>query len=264
MNVAVFVKASLDPNMLRVDSSGKILVEDIPLAISEYDRNAVEEAIRIKEKHGGKVVAFSVLTWGPVQKRVREAEQVLREALAMGADEAYLLVDEALIPGNPHTTAEALAAMVKKVGQFDLYLTGEGSMDTLSFQVAARLGEALGIPSVSYARAIEVADGKVRVTRDLEEHLETVEVSLPAVVSVTGEINKPRLPTLLQIRRAFAKPLNKLSLADVGYTPPSGVVEIRDLRLLAVSRKNIIVEGSSLEEIASKLVDLLVKEGIVK
>ena len=205
------------------------------------------------------------MTWGPLAKRVKEAENVMREALAMGADEAHLIVDEALIPGDPAITSVALAALARKLGGFDLYLTGEASMDIISFQMHGRLAELLGIPVVSFAKSLEILDGgKIRAVRSLEALLETVETVMPAVIGVTGEINQPRLPTLLQIRRAFAKPLNKYSLHDVGVEELVRNKESMGIKLLVVSRKNIIVEGEKLEEIADKLIEHLIEEGVIK
>ncbi len=266
MNIGVLVKASLDPNIIRVDSQGKLLLNEIPLAISEYDRNAVEEAVKIKEKLGGKVIVISVLTWGPIAKRAREAEQVMREALAMGADEAHLVVDEKIIPGNPLTTSLVITQLLRKLQEkekIELLLTGEGSMDTTSFQLVGRISELLGINGASFAKKIEIEDKKVLVTRDLEGYLETIELELPAILSVTGEINKPRLPTLLQIRRAFAKPLNKYTLQDLGLTIEKSGVEIEDITLLSVSRKNILIEKDSPEEAVEELVKILEKEGLL-
>ena len=263
LNIAVLVKASLDPNMLRSKASGEVDVDNMPLAISEYDKNAVEAAIQLRDKHGGKVVVVSALTWGPLAKRSREIEQVVREALAMGADEAHVIVDEALIPGDPGATAAALASLLQKLGGFDLYLTGEATMDMMSSQVGARVAAILGIPFISYVREFEYADGVVKVKRDLEDRLETVETVTPAVVSVTGEINKPRIPTLIQIRRAFRKPVKKYSLADIG-AELSAKPSLEELHVVAVQRKNIIIEGESLEEIAEKLIDALIKEGVIK
>jgi len=120
MNLGVLVKASLDVNMIRVDSEGRILLDAIPLAISEYDRNAVAEAVRIKEEKGGKIYAFSVLTWGPANKRAGEIENVLREALALGADEAHVVIDDSILPADINATAEALATLIKKTGDFQI------------------------------------------------------------------------------------------------------------------------------------------------
>ncbi len=263
LNIAVLVKASLDPNMLRAGPDGRVAADEMPLAMSEYDKNAVEAAVQLKERHGGRVVVLSALTWGPPARRRREAEQVLREALAMGADEAHLVVDEALVPGDPAVTSQALAALARKLGGFDLYLAGEASMDMISSQVGARVAEILGVPFVGFARSLEVSGRTLRATRDLEERLETVEVELPAVVSVTGEINKPRIPTLLQIRRAFAKPLQVYSLADLGVKAERRV-HVEDVRVITVRRKNVIIEGESLEEVADKLIDALISEGVIR
>ena len=263
LKIAVLVKAAIDPNMLRTDPKGRVLVDEIPIAISEYDKNAVEAAVQLKEKHGGKVTAISVLTWGPIAKRKRELEQVLREALAMGADEAHAVVDEATIAGLPFTTLQVLASLINKLGPFDLIITGEASMDMISSQIAPGLSSILGIPAITYARSIELVNGRLKATRDLEDRLEVVEADLPAIVSVTGEANKPRIPTLLQIRRAFAKPLRTYTLGELGIKVEKPIT-MGDIRVIAVKRKNILLEGDNLEEIAEKLVEKLVEEGILK
>ncbi len=263
LNIAVLVKAAIDPNMLRTSPDGKVLVEEMPIAISEYDKNAVEAAVQLKEKHGGKVVALSVLTWGPIAKRRREIEQVMREALAMGADEAHVVIDDSAIMGTPFLTMKILAKLIEKLGNFDLIITGEASMDMVSSQIAPGLSSILGVPAITYARELEVVNGAVKATRDLEDRLEVVEAKLPAIVSVTGEINKPRIPTLLQIRRAMRKPLKVYKLSDLGLSLEK-TVKVGDIKVIAVKRKNIVLEGDSLEEIAEKLVDALIQEGVLK
>lgn len=263
LNIAVLAKASLDPNMIRSRPDGTVDTGAMPLALSEYDKNAVEAAVQLKEKHGGKVSVLSVLTWGPLQKRSKELEQVMREALAMGADEAHIVVDEALIPGDPSSTAAAFAALIEKLGGFDLVITGEASMDMISSQVGPRVAALLGIPFIGFARGLEVEGSTVKARRDLEDRYEDVEAPLPAVVSVTGEANKPRIPTLIQVRRAFRKPLKRYSLGDLGAElPPRPSLE--SIKVITVKRKNIIIEGDNLEEIAEKLIDYLVKEGVIK
>ncbi len=264
MDIAVLVKASLDVNMIKADSEGRILFDSIPLAISEYDRNAVAEAVRIKGELGGKVVAFSVLTWGPVDKRAREIENVMREALALGADEAHVVVDDTILPGDVSVTAEVLSNLIKKTGDFGLILAGEGSMDMMSAQLPVRIAYKLGYPVATFARKIEVINGAVKVTRDLEDVLQVVELPLPAVVSVTGEINQPRLPTLLQIRKSFAKPYKAYTISEIGMDAPEKLFPFDDIKLVTVSRKNMIIEGENLEEIAEKLIDKLIEEGVVR
>lgn len=264
MNVGVLVKASLDVNMIKTDSEGRILINSIPLAISEYDRNAVTEGVRIKNEGGGKVTAISVLTWGPTENRAKEIENVMREALALGADEAYVVIDENILPGDVSLTADILSLLVKKLGGFDIILTGEASMDMLSSQLPIRLAYKLGYNVTTFARKIELGEGSIKVTRDLEESLEVVRVPLPAVVSVTGEINQPRLPTLLQIRKSFAKPYNVFDISSIELEKPNKLIGYKDIRLVAVSRKNIVLEGDKLEDVAEKLIDKLIEEGVVK
>jgi electron transfer flavoprotein beta subunit len=264
LNIAVLVKASLDPNMIRSRGDGSVDAAAMPLAMSEYDKNAVEAAVRLKEKHGGRVVAVSALTWGPAARKKRELEQVMREALAMGADEAHVIVDESLIPGDPLATSRAVAALLQRLGGFDLVVTGEASMDMISGQLGGRVAALLGVPFVSYARSLEVDPeaGVVRAVRDLEDGLQTVRARLPAVVSVTGEANKPRIPTLLQIRRAMRKPLKHYTLQDLGVDSVSKP-RLVDLKVIQVKRKNIIIEGDTLEQVAEKLIEALEKEGVL-
>jgi len=265
LNIAVLAKASLDPNMIRTRSDGSVDTAATPLALSEYDKNAVEAAVQVKEKHGGRVVVVSALTWGPLARRRREFEQIVREALAMGADEAHVIVDEALVPGDPLATARAVAALLQKLGGFDLVLTGEASMDMISGQLGGRVAALLGVPFISYVRSLEVdaQGGTVRAVRDLEDGLQRVRAKLPLVVSVTGEANKPRIPTLLQIRRAMRKPVKQYSLADLGVDSVPKP-RLADLRLIQVKRKNVIIEADSLEKAAEKLIEYLEQEGVLR
>jgi electron transfer flavoprotein beta subunit len=264
MRIGVLVKLSLDPNMIEADGAGNVLVERMPLAISTYDKNALEEAIRIKEKFGGQVIVMSALTWGPLEKRREEADRIIREALAMGADEAYLLIDEPLLTGDPAITATALATLAKSLGGFDLYLAGEASMDMLSSQLPSKLAEALGITALTFVKGLEVEGNKVVAVRSLEEVTQKVEAETPVVVSVTGEINQPRYTTMLQIRKAFRKPVNIKSLADIGVQLPARSFMRKSITLLPIERKRERIEGENVEELAERLVEVLVKEGILK
>ncbi len=263
--IVVLLKPALNPGMIKADAEGNLMLESIPLKLSDIDRNAVQLANDIKGSLGAsKIVGIAVLTWGPVAKRMKDAESSLREALAMGVDEAHLLADDKLIPGDPVTTAAALKALINKLGlQPKLIIAGEATVDGFTGQVPGRLAELLGLPYVSFAKKLEVQGDKIVAERDLEDYLEKVEAPLPAVVSVTREINTPRLPTLIQIRRAFKKPLSKYTLADVGLDA-SSVAKLLEARVLAVQRKQVIIEGDSLDEIAEKLLDTLVSEGVIK
>ncbi|MEM1518955.1 MAG: electron transfer flavoprotein subunit beta/FixA family protein [Pyrobaculum sp.] len=254
MKVAVLVKTSLDTAQLRIRDG--VLVEETPLKISDIDRNAVEEAVKLK----GQAYAVTVLKWGPLQRRVQEAENVLREVLAMGLDEAYLVADEKLINASHLATAKAIAAVVKRVGA-DLVLAGEATVDNFSSQIPARVAAELGWPVVTYVRELKIEQGKLVAKRDLEDYIEVVEAPLPAVVSVTRELNQPRIPTLLAIRAAMKKPIHRLTLADLGVevSPQISVT----YRPLAVQRKKIIIKDGTPEEKAEKLLQFLRQEGVI-
>ncbi|MEM2827955.1 MAG: electron transfer flavoprotein subunit beta/FixA family protein [Candidatus Nezhaarchaeales archaeon] len=259
--IGVLVKAALNVGQLLVED-GKPLLESTPLKISDIDRNAVEEAVRIKERLGGFISAFSALTWGPLDKRVEEGKAVLREGLAMGVDEAYLIVDGRLVGADSFLVGTAISTAIKRLGGVDVILAGEGSIDDYAGQVGPRVAEELGIPVVSYARRIDVKDKALVVERDLEGHIEVVEVKPPAFVSVTREINLPRLPTSLQVRMAFRKPLKVLSLSDLGVEAKA-LTSTVSLKGLQVRRKKVAIKGDDVNALAENLVKELLKEGVL-
>lgn len=258
MKIAVLVKPALDTSQLRV-REGRVVIEETPLKINDIDRNAIEEALKLKGND--KAYAVSVLKWPPLQKRAQEAENLLREALAMGLDEAYLVIDEGLINSDQSATAKAIAAVIKKVGA-DLVLAAEASIDNYTGQVPPRVAAELGWPLITYARELKVEGGKVIAKRDLEDSVETVEAQLPAVVSVTREINQPRIPTLLAIRAAMKKPINKLSLTDLGVKPDTRT-EVVEYRPVVIQRKRVIIKDGTPEEKADKLLQYLRQEGVI-
>lgn len=262
MNIAVLVKVALDTSYIRVDQSNRVLFDEIPMRISDIDRNAVEEALRIKQQGlASRVSTFTVLTWGSNPKRVSEAQNLLREVLAMGADEAYLFSDPGVTISSQLHTARILASMIRRSGDYSLILAGEASIDGYSSQVPCRVAEELGMPCVSYARRIELREGSIVVERDLEDYAEVVRTRLPAVVTVTREINVPRLPTLLQIRLAMKKPINMVSLKDLGMQEIM-MIHGKTAEGVKMQRKNIMIEGRSVEEKIEKLLEALAREGI--
>ena len=263
MRIAVLVKVALDPNLMKVEPSGDVSLRQTQMAVAEYDRNAVQVALELRDRLGGQVFALSASTWGMSAERRKDYEGVIREVLAMGVDEAHVILDDSL-SGLPLETAGALAALARSLGGFDLYVAGESSSDMVSGQVAPMLATMLGITAVTYVRKIEPQgpSSPFRLTRDLEDRLETVSASPPMVISVTGESSQPRLPTLIQIRRAFTKPLKYYSLSDVGAKALG--VKRASLRALVQKRKNIYIDGSKPEEAASKLLSALIEEGVVR
>ncbi|MEB3773691.1 MAG: electron transfer flavoprotein subunit beta/FixA family protein [Desulfurococcales archaeon] len=263
-DIIVLLKAALNPEMVRSKPDGSLDQDAIPLKLSDIDRNAVEEAAKLKGKLGGKIIGITVLTVGPLARREKDLRMAVQEALAKGVDEAIIVADDSITPGDQVQTANIIVEVIKKSGlKPDLILASEATIDETTGQIAGRVAAKLDMPYISFARSLDVVDGKVVAERDLEEDLEKVEAPLPVVVSVTQEINQPRPPTLIQIRRASRKPQKRLTAQDV--KDALGVRRrILERRIISVKRKQEIIDGSSLEEIADKLLDILEREGVVK
>jgi electron transfer flavoprotein beta subunit len=260
-NIVVLAKQVFYTQDLRIDRANKkIITEGVARVINESDKNAIEEAVRLKEKHGGKI---TVLTMGPPQ--VKEA---LREAIAMGADEGYMLTGPEFENSDAHATAVALSAAIKKIGQFEIILCGETSEDQYSFQVGPRTAENLNLPQITYAVKITPQDGRVVVDRNLEDSYETVESELPAFITVSREINEPRLPTLMAIMAASKKPMIAWTANDLGLKPSElgregSFTEPLRSTVATGERKRIVIQGEP-QEAAEKLASTLVSEGVVK
>jgi electron transfer flavoprotein beta subunit len=190
MNVVVCIKQVPGTTEVKIDPQTNTLVkEGIEHIINPFDMYALEEGLRLKEKHQGKVTAISM---GPPQ-----AEEALREAIALGVDEATLLSDPAFDGSDTLATSYILAKAIAKLGQFDIVICGRQTMDSDTGQVAPQLAEQLGLPFVSYVSQIEeIREGYMRVQRMVEEGHQVVEMPLPGVISVVKEINVPRLPSL--------------------------------------------------------------------
>jgi electron transfer flavoprotein beta subunit len=261
VNIIVLVKQIFHTEELRVDKASKTLVtQGVPLVISETDKNAIEEAVRIKEKHGAKITA--VCMGAP------QAKEALREALAMGADEAYLLTDPLFEGSDAHAVANILAAAVTNILDYDLILCGAYSEDLFAFQVGPRLAEICNLPQITYASKITIQNNTITVERDLENERQVVEGRLPCLVSVVREINEPRLPTLMAIMAASKKPTKTwtaaelhLSAEELGFN--GSLVEILRSTISVGERKRIMLQGDP-REVAPKLVRALIQEGVLK
>ncbi|HYB66978.1 MAG TPA: electron transfer flavoprotein subunit beta/FixA family protein [Candidatus Acidoferrales bacterium] len=261
VNILVLMKQVFQTADLKVDRSSKTIVtQGVPRVISEVDKNALEEAVRIKEKHGGKITA---ITLGPP-----EAKEALREALAMGADEGCLLTDPLFEGSDAHATANVLAAAVTRILQYDLVLCGAYSEDLYAFQVGPRLAEMCNLPQITYAAKLSLENDRVIAERDLENERQVVEAKLPCLVSVVREINEPRLPTLMAIMAASKKPTNIWNAADLALGPEElgfngSLIEVLRSTVTVGERKRILLQGEA-KEIAPKVAKSLVQEGVLK
>jgi len=208
VNIVACIKQVPETTEVRVDPETKALIrEGVKSVINPFDENAIEAALQLREAHGGKVV---VICMGPPQ-----AEESLRQALAMGADEAILLTDPASRGSDTLATSYTLARMVRKVGEFGLVLCGKQAIDGDTGQVGPGLAERLGVPQVTFAIELEVSDGRLRARRVLDDFFEVIEVKLPAVVTVVKQINEPRHPSMRNVLRAKRAEIAKWSLADL-------------------------------------------------
>ncbi|HEX7588662.1 MAG TPA: electron transfer flavoprotein subunit beta/FixA family protein, partial [Anaerolineae bacterium] len=209
MDIIVCLKQVVDLQQIRIKrDTREPVVEGAPFIFGQFEKNALEEAVRLKDKHGGKVIALALGN--------AKLKDLVIEALAMGADEAIILTDPAFAGGGSVGTACAIAAAIRKIGKFDLILMGEGSADNYSGQVIGRVAELLDLPQITYVRELQVEGNRMRATRDLEDALEVVQADLPLVVSATSELNTPRLPPLTAILKASKKPIVTWSPADLG------------------------------------------------
>ncbi len=257
MNIIVCMKQVFDLEQIRIKPDTRQPVLDgLPVLFGDFEKCALEEAVRIKEKHGGKVIAVAAGS--------AKLKDTIKEALAIGADEAVILTDPQLQGSDTMGSARLLAKTIQKIGEYDLILLGDGSADNYSGQVPPRLAELLGLPQAGFVRELEVLDGQVRAVRDLEDELEVVKLSLPAVISVTSELNTPRLPPLSAILKAGRKPLHTWGPDDVGTTADevgssASVVEVLSNQAPVQDRKRVIFEDE--EEGVAELVRALQREG---
>jgi electron transfer flavoprotein beta subunit len=233
---------------LKLNEAGTWIREDVSYEVNEPDAYALEEALRQKEKHGGEVV---VVTAGPAR-----AQQVLREALAKGADRAIHLEDDRFATLDAANVARALAASIAGE-QFDLIVTGLQSDDFGYAQTGVLLAEVLGWPHATIIIGIEKTDGGLRLKRELEAgRYQNVDVGLPAVLTIQSGINKLRYATLIGIKQAKMKPMRKVAWADVEGKLSKNLQQIERLYVPVKQKKTEMLEGAP-AEVARKLVEQL-------
>ena len=256
MQIIVCIKQVLDTEEVgkaKVDPKTNTLIrEGVPSIINPFDENAIEEALRIKDEQNARVV---VLTMGPPQ-----AEEALRKALAMGADEAVHLCDKAMAGGDTLATSFTLATAIRKIGEFDLILTGKQSIEGDTAQVGPGVAECLGIPQVTYVRKLEIKDKKIKAERTLEDCFEVVEVSLPALVTVTKEINDPRYPSLRGLLRAKKEKILVWNHHDLALQKEKIGLDGSPTKVIKVFIPDPPKKGKMLSGDISNVADQLLKE----
>jgi electron transfer flavoprotein beta subunit len=253
MNIIVCAKQVVDVSEMKIDNATKKpILQGVAQKISDIDKNAMEEAIKIKEKHGGKI---TVVTVGPANAKER-----IKELLAMGADEGLIVNAPENI--DYHITATLLAEAIKKISGYNLILCGEASIDMFSGQVGPRLAANLKIPQITYAQKVTAEKDKITAERNMGEHMIITESTYPVLVTVTKEINVPRLPSLMQILASANKPINEIA-ADSLTKNLIPLVQTIDLKGVSMARKNVVYKDD-IDESVKQLVNNLAKEGVLR
>ena len=260
MRQLVLLKDIPDLTEITIDSeTRRPKTEGIKTKISDLDKRALEAAIQAKGKVGGEV---TVLSMGDDKTKT-----ALLEALAMGADSAYIINEPELKRVDTNATSKVLEAAVHMIKDYDIIISGEMTLDSLSSQIGPRLAELLDLPQITYVKEYEIIDGKVKALRELESEEEVVEASLPAVITVLREINEPRIPSLMNIMKAKKKPQTIWTLNDLGLSVEDvkamSYVQILDVTAPKMTRKQIKIEADTIEEAAEKLAEAIRAEGLI-
>jgi electron transfer flavoprotein beta subunit len=250
--IAVLVKMAPDVSQLKIDpATQQPRMEGLPWKVSDFDKNAIEAAVKLKEKGQATKVTAYTFNGGP------NALNLIKEPLAMGCDEAVVIT-------GPDTDgagiAKALSEAIRKDGA-DLVFAGEVSIDRVAGEVGPRVAVLLDMPSlVNTQEVLGVENGKLRATRD-GEPAETVEVPLPCAATFNDEANRPRLPALMQILQAGKKPIRQVKTADLGIQDAAlaRVMTMTANKAPKQDRKNVVFSGNDAPE---QLVAALRKEGV--
>jgi len=263
VDIVVCIKQVYDPEgpaeSFEVDGTGlRVNARGIHPTVSPFDENALEAAVKIKESVGAKITLVSL--------GESHSKAVILKAMAIGADDAVLIQGERLDHQrlDSYTTAGLLARAISRLENFDLVLTGRQAADTNAGQVGTLIACKLGIPVVTVARSIEVADGKVLVETVLPDGFERVESPLPAVVTVSHEGGELRYPSLAAIKKAKQLPQLVLSPAEIDEEQPGeGLVRVVSLVAPSLERTCTVIEEDTPEDTGSKLAEVLRADRVV-
>lgn len=263
MKFIVCVKNVVDTSKMTIDPvTGRLNRNGAKSIINPLDLNALEAAIGLREKLGGTV---SVITMGPPQ-----AEEILREALARGADNAYLVTDRKFGGADTLATSYTLAAAIDKIGKFDFIFCGQESIDSNTAQVGPELASMLNVESMSAITDLKyIKDGIVEVKRKMNKNIEILQVKLPAVFTVTSDLNNPRYPSIKGILNKKTFEIISLTSNDLNVDferigikgSPTQVKGIRPI--IPVKKENLSINTSDIEESVSLFLDAMKKIKII-
>ncbi|MHC1781863.1 MAG: hypothetical protein AB9891_03685 [Anaerolineaceae bacterium] len=258
MKIVVFVKQVPDSTAALTIEDGHISWGDAPLVINPWDEFAVEAALLQKEATDGEVIAVSL--------GGENAKEALKHALAMGCNDAILISDPALAQADSQVIAHALASAVTKIGDVELTVFGRQSIDGEAGVVSAQTARVLGWPMLSLTAAVrKLEPGKfIQVERALEAGRQTVEATLPAVLSISKEFADPRFPSFMGLRKAAKATITQWGLSDLGLSTEPSLVSWSDLSVPArVEIQTEFIKGSTPQEIAEILVEKILMEKVI-
>ncbi len=265
LNIIVLIKQVPDIEKVRFDyDKGRLDRGSAEATTNPFDLNALETAVQIKEKVGGVVTAISM---GP-----ENAIETLRDALARGADKAVLLTDIKFAGADTLATSYTLSCAVKKIGLFDLLVCGEKSVDGDTAQVGPEVAEFLGIPHVAYVEEVlEVKATEITVKSRFDEKSYLVKIRFPSLITVTKDVNVPRLPTLkdkLRSRKAEVTVWNASNLLDVAEEQLFGLTGsatwVAKVYAPSADKRKCQIIGGTLEEKSKKIAEVLAKLGVLR
>jgi electron transfer flavoprotein beta subunit len=256
MKIVVCIKQVPDSTAKVVVEQGKVSWGDAPLIMNPWDEYALEAALQQKEALGGTVTAVSIGD--------ESTKETLKRALAMGADDAILICDPALVNLDTQATARVLAAVIQKIGSVDMAFFGRQAIDGDAGLVPAQAARLLGWPALTLASMIKIEGGNIRVERGIEEGRQIVAAKLPAVFSLTKDFGEPRYPSFMGIRKASRAEIPTQSLADLGIAAPVSVIAWPEIMTPPIREvKCEFITGSSPEEIAETLADKILAEKVL-
>lgn len=262
MKICVCAKQVPDTTEVKIDPvKGTLIRTGVPSILNPDDANALEAALRLKDSD--KDIHVSVVSMGPMQ-----ADEMLRECLAMGADDAYLLSDRVFGGSDTCATSVVIAAGIKKLGDFDIIFGGRQAIDGDTAQVGPQVAQRLGLPVITYVEDIKVIDEKtIRVHRQLEDGYEVIEVNTPCFLTCVKELNEPRYMSIEGIVNAYKKEIPVLDHVALALNPEDCGLKASPTKVFKTFTRPLKGKGEMLtgntKEVAGKLADILKEKHII-
>jgi electron transfer flavoprotein beta subunit len=261
MNILVCAKQVPNTNEVRIDPvKGTLIREGVESILNPDDANALEEALRLKDRYED--VKVTVLSMGPPQ-----ADDMLRECLAMGADEAILVSDRAFGGADTWATSNTISAAIKKAGSFDIIFAGRQAIDGDTAQVGPQIAEKLGLPQITYVQSFELDGDTVTVQRQLENGYEVIRVKTPVLLTAVKELNKPRYMNVKGIYDAFHKEIPVWGIDEIPVEKEIVGLKASPTKVFrsftpAPKGKGVMLEGTARDKVAA-LMNNLQKQHII-